>query len=80
MTPDRGTDSPKHPEDGVPPQVMTIDDLASYLQLSKSSLYKLAQGGRVPAQKVGKHWRFHKSAIDEWLRGRDAEHEEEGGS
>ena len=50
-----------------PPDVMTIDDLASYLQVSKSSLYKLAQDGRVPGQKVGRHWRFHREAIDWWL-------------
>lgn len=50
-----------------PPEVMTIDDLAAYLQVSKSSLYKLAQEGKVPGQKVGKHWRFHKEVIDRWL-------------
>lgn len=50
-----------------PPEVMTIDDLAAYLQVSKSSLYKLAQDGKVPGQKVGKHWRFHKAVIDRWL-------------
>jgi excisionase family DNA binding protein len=48
---------------------MTIDDLAAYIQVSKSSIYKLAQEGRVPGQKVGKHWRFRKAVIDEWLRG-----------
>ena len=48
-------------------EVMTIDDLARYLQISKSSLYKLAQDGKVPGQKVGKHWRFHKDAVDRWL-------------
>jgi len=51
--------------------VMTIDELAEYLQVSKSTLYKLAQSGRVPAQKVGKHWRFHRGAIDAWLRNGD---------
>jgi excisionase family DNA binding protein len=50
-----------------PPDVMTIDDLATYLQVSKSSLYKLAQDGKVPGQKVGKHWRFRKDTIDNWL-------------
>lgn len=30
------------------PEVMTIGDLAGYLQVSKSSLYKLAQAGPVP--------------------------------
>lgn len=47
---------------------MTISDLAEYLQVSKSSLYKLVQDGRVPGQKVGKHWRFHKENIDAWLK------------
>jgi len=49
------------------PEVMTIDDLAAYLQVSKSSLYKLAQEGRVPGQKVGRHWRFLRTTIDAWL-------------
>lgn len=49
-------------------EVMTIEELATYLQVSKSSLYKLAQEGKVPGQKVGRHWRFHKTAIDQWLR------------
>ena len=48
-----------------PKAVITIDELAEYLQVSKSSLYKLAQEGKVPGQKVGKHWRFHKEMIDQ---------------
>ena len=47
--------------------VLTIDELAEYLKISKSTLYKLAQEGALPGQKVGKHWRFHKDAIDDWL-------------
>lgn len=46
---------------------MTISDLADYLQVSKSSLYKLVQQGKVPGQKVGKHWRFRKDTVDQWL-------------
>lgn len=52
----------------APPLVMTIDDLAAYLQVAKSTLYKLAQEGKVPGQKVGRHWRFHRDAIDAWLQ------------
>ena len=47
--------------------VLTIDELSEYLKISKSSLYKLVQQGRVPGQKVGRHWRFHREVIDEWL-------------
>ncbi len=53
-----------------PPDVMKIDELAAYLQVARSTLYKLTQEGKVPGQKVGKHWRFHKDAIDDWLKQR----------
>jgi excisionase family DNA binding protein len=47
--------------------VLTIEELAVYLKISKSTLYKLAQKGEVPGQKVGKHWRFRRDIIDQWL-------------
>lgn len=49
------------------PEILTIGEAAQYLRISSSSLYKLAQEGRIPCQKVGKHWRFRKEAIDRWL-------------
>ena len=48
-------------------QILTIEELAAYLKLSKSTLYKLAQEGKVPGQKVGKHWRFRRDVIDTWM-------------
>lgn len=42
-------------------------DLEYQIDAIKSVLDKLAQRGGVPGQKVGKQWRFHKGAIDEWL-------------
>jgi len=56
----------RHPP--TTPEVMTISDLAVYLQMSQSSLYKLVQRGSVPGHKVGRHWRFHKVSIDGWLQ------------
>jgi excisionase family DNA binding protein len=49
-------------------EVLTIVELADYLKISKSTLYKLVREGSIPCQKVGKHWRFHKDAIDSWLK------------
>lgn len=49
------------------PDIMTIGETAEYLRISLSSLYKLAQDGRIPCQKVGRHWRFRREAIDRWL-------------
>ena len=50
-----------------PDTVMTIGELSKYLKISRSTLYKLAQEGKLPSQKVGRHWRFHRDAIDRWL-------------
>ncbi|MCB9610227.1 MAG: helix-turn-helix domain-containing protein [Polyangiaceae bacterium] len=47
--------------------VLTVAELAEYLKVPKSTIYKLAQDGKLPGQKVGKHWRFKKDAIDRWL-------------
>jgi len=53
--------------------VMTVDEVAEYLRIPRSSLYKLAQEGRIPCQKVGRHWRFRREAIDEWLSAKRAD-------
>jgi excisionase family DNA binding protein len=50
-------------------EVMTIEELAAYLKISKSTLYKLAREGKVPSNKIGRHWRFQKRSIDRWLEG-----------
>ena len=50
-----------------PPEVMTIQETSEYLRVPVSSLYKLAQSGKIPCQKVGRHWRFKRRAIEDWL-------------
>jgi len=51
-------------------EILTIEELASYLKIPKSTLYKLVREGKVPSQKIGRHWRFRKQAIDNWLEHR----------
>jgi excisionase family DNA binding protein len=47
--------------------LMTIEQAAEYLQLSRETLYKYAQTSKMPAVKVGRHWRFSRQAIDAWI-------------
>ncbi|WP_219975850.1 helix-turn-helix domain-containing protein [Rubrobacter xylanophilus] len=53
--------------DEKPDDVLTIGELSAYLKIPKSTLYKLVREGKVPSQKIGRHWRFRKEAIDRWL-------------
>ncbi|HJN17619.1 MAG TPA: helix-turn-helix domain-containing protein [Armatimonadota bacterium] len=50
------------------PDVLTIDEVAGYLRISKSSAYRLARQGDMPGQRVGGSWRFSRVAVEEWLR------------
>ena len=54
-------------------EIMTIEELSVYLKIAKSTLYKLAQEGKLPGQKVGRHWRFHKETIDQWISNKEGE-------
>ena len=49
------------------PEFMTIEEVSEYLRVPISSLYKLAQQGKIPASKVGRHWRFRREFIDRWI-------------
>ena len=51
------------------PLVMTVDEVAAYLRIPRSSVYKLAQQGRLHCQKAGRRWRFSRKAVDAWLAG-----------
>lgn len=53
--------------DEKPGAVLTIDELSAYLKIPKSTLYKVVREGKVPCQKIGRHWRFRREAIDRWL-------------
>ncbi|MGQ9695944.1 MAG: helix-turn-helix domain-containing protein [Thermodesulfobacteriota bacterium] len=46
-------------------EILNIKEVSNYLKIPVSTVYKLAQDGKVPAIKVGKHWRFSKRDLDE---------------
>ena len=47
---------------------MTLEETAEYLQVSRDSIYHIAQKGEMPASEVGNLWRFKKEEIDEWMK------------
>jgi excisionase family DNA binding protein len=47
--------------------IMTIEEAADLLKIPVSSVYKLAQANKIPAQKVGRHWRFHRQTLIQWI-------------
>lgn len=49
--------------------VLTVEEVAELLKIPRSSVYKLAQEGRIPALKVGRHWRFYRPVLLQWIAG-----------
>ncbi len=50
--------------------VLDADEASAWLQIPKSTLYKLCTEGEIPAAKVGRHWRFHRETLESWLLSR----------
>ena len=48
-------------------KVMTIKEVADYLGVHTSTIYKYAQSGTIPAFKIGSDWRFSQKHIDSWI-------------
>src|SRR5213593_2531109 len=48
-------------------RLLTVKELAAYLNLNERTVLKLAAEGPLPAVKVGNQWRFRKAMIDTWL-------------
>lgn len=48
-------------------EILTIEEAAQYLRLPVSTVYRLAQAGRIPAQKVGRQWRFYLPSLTQYV-------------
>jgi len=48
--------------------LMTINEVAAYMQVSRFTVYRLAKDHTIPATKIGRQWRFQKEEIDQWIR------------
>ena len=48
-------------------KVMNLREVAGYLGVHTSTIYKYAQKGSIPAFKIGSDWRFPKKHIDQLI-------------
>jgi putative molybdopterin biosynthesis protein len=50
-------------------ELLTTEEAADYLRLSRRKLYELAVNGAVPCTRVTGKWLFPRAALDRWLAG-----------
>ena len=48
-------------------RLMTVKQIAGYLNVNERTVLKLVADGALPGVKVGNQWRFRKAMIDTWL-------------
>lgn len=47
-------------------KVLTVNELAQYLRVHRSTIYRLLKKGELPGFKIGSDWRFNVEVIDDW--------------
>jgi excisionase family DNA binding protein len=65
-TPSRGGAPPPAP--AAEPDTLTVPEVAGWLRVPVATIYQLARTGRLPAVKIGKHWRFSRRELEAWRR------------
>ena len=48
-------------------QLMSVQELATFLNVNISTVYQWSQRGQIPAMKIGKMWRYRRSDVEAWL-------------
>ena len=46
---------------------MTVKEIAEYLRVHPSTVYKLLRTGDLPGFRIGTDWRFNAEVIDRWI-------------
>ena len=57
-------------------EILTIEEVATYLKAGRRTVYRLAANGQIPAFKLGGVWRFRRAELELWIAARIGEQEE----
>jgi excisionase family DNA binding protein len=52
----------------IPEKLLTVEQVAEYLNVDKFTVYRLLADKELPAFKVGNQWRFKRKLIENWLK------------
>lgn len=61
-------------------EVLTLEELAAFLKVSETTAYSLVRTGEISGRKVGREWRFLRSAVVDWLKQAGQEDEMSNGT
>ena len=47
---------------------LSVEEIALYLGISKETVYRWLDRGKIPAHRIGKLWKFQTVEVDAWIR------------
>jgi excisionase family DNA binding protein len=50
-----------------PREVLTLGELAQWLEVDEGTVRALAESGELPGRRLGEEWRFARAAVLDWL-------------
>ena len=48
--------------------VLTLQEVAQFLRIHPSTVYRLLRKQTIPAFKVGSDWRFNQESVENWVK------------
>ena len=51
--------------------ILTLKEVADYLRVHPSTVYRLVNASEIPSFKIGSNWRFSLDSIDRWRQGKE---------
>jgi excisionase family DNA binding protein len=58
---------PAQTKSDTEPRVLTVRELAGYLRVHQTTVYRLLREHKLSAFRVGADWRFNREAIERWM-------------
>jgi excisionase family DNA binding protein len=47
---------------------LSVQEVAAHLGVSRETIYAWIKAKQMPAHRVGRHWKFKKGEVDDWVR------------
>ena len=59
---------------------LSVEEIATYLGIKRDTVYRWITEKQMPAQRMGRLWKFKRDEVDEWVRKGGASEEKDGGA
>lgn len=57
------------------PAMLTSEEARVFLRVNRTTFYQLLREGKLPAIKVGRQWRFRRTALLAWIEAQEHRHQ-----